>query len=410
MNIQKIFLVMRQEIYATLRRAFFVIFAFGFPIVMGIVAIVTYAVNDNAPETTEEEPPQVHDVTQGFVDPFDWIKVIPEDLPYYTYIEYASEAEAQAALDSEEISGYFILPEDFLESGELVFVVREFNLAEDRPDTYLFQRLLGMNLFPDDLAFGLLAIEPIMMSTRQITVNAGPLTQDNWLAERLPFFLVILLYIVILVPASSLVNSITDEKKNRVIEILLSSVSAGQFFIGKLLALGLLGIVQTFVWIGVIWAVGEFGGQPLNLPADFTIPTGLLVWAIIFSFTGYAMYGTQMAGIGALAPDVKDTRSLTLVVLAPLLFGYMFNIIFLEAPNSVMAIVLSLFPLTAPVVMIGRIASTNIPMWQPIVSLVLQAVAIVWIVKMFTRLFRAQALLSGQELNFKRLVQALRTP
>ena len=192
--------------------------------------------------------------------------------------------------------------------------------------------------------------------------------------------LVILLYIVILVPASSLVNSITDEKKNQVIEILLSSVSPGQFFIGKLMALGLLGIFQTLIWVGVIWSVAEFGGQPLNLPVDFSIPPQLLVWAIIFSFTGYAMYGTQMAGIGALAPDVRDTRSLTMLVLMPLLFGYTFNVIFLDSPNTTFALALSLFPLTAPVVMIGRMASTTLPVWQPAVSLLLQLVAIVPVV------------------------------
>ena len=410
MKIQRTMLVMRQEIYATLRRAFFVIFAFVIPIGMGVVAIVTYAINDNAPETVEAETSQPANVIQGYVDPSGWIKVIPDDSPLYTFVEYGSEPEAQAALDSEKISGYFILPEDFLETGELVFVVQDFKLGEDRPSTYYFQRMLGMNLFESDLELGLLAVEPLMISIHEIAVNDGPLIQDNWLAEQLPFFLVILLYIVILVPASSLVNSITDEKKNRVIEILLSSVSAGEFFVGKLLALGLLGIVQTFVWVGVIWAVGKFGGQPLNLPADFAIPTQLLVWAVVFSFTGYAMYGTQMAGIGALAPDVKDTRSLTLLVLAPLLFGYTFNIIFLEVPNSTLAVVLSLFPLTAPVVMIGRMATTNIPVWQPILSLALQFISIIWIIKMFTRLFRAQALLSGQELNVKRFVQALRTP
>ena len=410
MKIQRTMLVMRQEIYATLRRAFFVIFAFVIPIGMGVVAIVTYAINDNAPETVEAETSQPANVIQGYVDPSGWIKVIPDDSPLYTFVEYGSEPEAQAALDSEKISGYFILPEDFLETGELVFVVQDFKLGEDRPSTYYFQRMLGMNLFESDLELGLLAVEPLMISIHEIAVNDGPLIQDNWLAEQLPFFLVILLYIVILVPASSLVNSITDEKKNRVIEILLSSVSAGEFFVGKLLALGLLGIVQTFVWVGVIWAVGKFGGQPLNLPADFAIPTQLLVWAVVFSFTGYAMYGTQMAGIGALAPDVKDTRSLTLLVLAPLLFGYTFNIIFLEVPNSTLAVVLSLFPLTAPVVMIGRMATTNIPVWQPILSLALQFISIIWIIKMFTRLFRAQALLSGQELNVRRFVQALRTP
>lgn len=408
MKLRNTFLIMQQEIYATLRRAFFVIFAFGFPVLMGIVAIVFYVINDNAPEVIEEEAPRTEEIVQGFLDPAGYINSVPGDIPDYTFIEFDSESDADIAMNNGSINGYYIIPEDFLETGELLYVVEEFSLADDNPQTWVFQGMLGLNLFGEDAELGAAAIQPMMISTREVAVNQGPLTEDNWLAERLPFFLVILLYIVILVPASSLVNSITDEKKNRVIEILLSSVSPGQFFIGKLLALGLLGVLQTVVWIGVVWAVAEFGGRPLNLPTDFEIPTQLLVWAIIFSFTGYGMYGTQMAGIGALAPDVKDTRSLTLIVLLPLLFGYTFNIIFLESPDTTLALALSLFPLTAPVVMIGRMATTTLPVWQPIVSLVLQVLAIVWIVRLFTRLFRAQALLSGQTLTFQRMVRALR--
>ena len=409
MSLNKIFLVMRQEIYATLRRAFFVIFAFGLPIVLGIIAIVIYMVQNNAPEEVVEETPEMVELVQGYVDPEGYIRHIPEDMIYHTFIKFDTEAEAQTALDEETISGYFLVPEDFLETGDLTYVVPEFNLGQDRPDTYIFQRVLGINLFGDDFELGAMAMAPMNLNTSPAQVSTGPITQDNWFARSLPMYLVILLYIVILVPASSLVNSITDEKKNRVIEILLSSVSASQFFIGKLLALGLLGILQTMVWVAVMWGVAEFGGRPLNLPEDFSIPTQLLVWAVVFAFMGYGMYGTQMAGIGALAPDVKDTRSVTMLVLAPLLFGYSFNIIFIEAPDTIFALVLSLFPLTAPVVMIGRMAVSNIPIWQPIVSLLLQMLAVVWIVRVFTRLFKAQALLSGQELTAKRLFQALRT-
>ncbi len=409
MNLEKIWLVMRQEIYTTMRRAYFVIFAFGLPVIMGVIAIVFYAINSNAPQTPDEEVPPVEEIVQGFVDPSGYIQSIPEGIPLYTFIEYTGEEEAHAALERAFISGYFVIPEDFLETGELTYVVLNFNFAEDRPNTIVFERLLGLSLFGDDLALGAAAMEPMILTTREIVSTSGPIAQDNWLAEQLPFFLVILLYIVILVPAGVLVNSVTDEKKNRVIEILLSSVSASQFFIGKLLALGLLGILQTLFWIGTIWAVGEFGGRPLNLPSDFTIPTQLLVWAVIFAFMGYAMYGTQMAGIGALAPDVKDTRSLTMLILAPLIVGYTFNIIFLEAPDSTIALALALFPLTAPVVMIGRMAVANIPWWQPALSLLLQVVAVIWIVRLFTRLFRAQTLLSGQPLTLKSLITALRT-
>jgi ABC-2 type transport system permease protein len=154
--------------------------------------------------------------------------------------------------------------------------------------------------------------------------------------------------------------------------------------------------------------VARFGGSPLNLPPGFSIPAHLLVWSLVFSITGYAMYGTQMAGIGALAPNANDTRSLTLLVLSPLIVGYMFNIMFLEAPEAPLMVFLSMFPLTGPVVMIGRMAAVDLPFWQPVLSLGLQILAVGVIFRLFSRLFRAQALLSGQPLTVRGLVKALR--
>ena len=385
------------------------LFAFVLPILLGTSAGGTYTINrDSGPGAPAEESSGPH--SQGYVDPAGWISAIPAGIPDGVFQEFADEGRAMAALEDGDIEGFFIIPADYLESGDLTFVTLEFNPVSNETNLSTFNHILTLNLFGEDAALGSLVLEPYTLKMTEIASDTATPEADNWMADQLPFFMVLLLYMVILIPASSLVTSITNEKKNRVLEILLSSVSPSQFFIGKLLALGLLGFLQPLIWLLTMWGVARYGSAPLNLPPGLSIPTGLMVWAVLFAVMGYAMYGTQMAGIGALAPNLNDTRSLTLIVLSPMIVGYTFNIIFLEAPNSIIAVILSLFPLTGPVVMIGRLASASIPIWQPILSLLLQMGAVVWIVRVYTRLFRAQALLSGQELNFKRLVKALRTP
>lgn len=410
MGLHNIFLVMRQEIYATMRRMSFVLLAFVLPVVLGLVAIGMYLLGGDTPEEEAAAPEKELARVLGYVDPADWIKVLPPESPAGRFVEFDAEGPAQTALENGEIDGYFLLPADYLVTGSLTYVVLEFDLSEDIPSPLMFEQLVALNLLGEDLELGLAALEPIVVESVQVLSPGAAAGEDNWMAEMLPFFLVLILYFVILIPASSLVASITDEKKNRVLEILLSSVSAGQFFVGKLLALGILGLVQTLIWVGTMWGVAKYGGQPLNLPEGYGIPAGLLVWAVVYSLLGYAMYGTQMAGIGALAPTMNDTRSLTMIVLAPLIIGYMLNPIVTEAPESALAVGLSLFPLTAPIVMIGRMAQIDLPLWQPLLSLILQLLAVVWIVRVFTRLFRAQALLSGQELTVRSLFKALRTP
>jgi ABC-2 type transport system permease protein len=298
---------------------------------------------------------------------------------------------------------------DYLDTGDLTFVSLDFDPIRSTLNTRPFEQLLAFNLFASDPELGLQVLDPFTLEIRRIESADPAAEEDNWLAGSLPFLLVILLYMVILMPASILVTSITDEKKNRVLEVLISSISPGQFFAGKLLALGLLGALQTLVWVGTIWGVARFGGSPLGLPEGFSIPTHLVVWALLFSITGYAMYGTQMAGIGALAPTANDTRSLTFLVLAPLIVGYAVNNIYLEQPEAALIVFLSMFPLTAPVVMIGRMAALDLPVWQPVLSLGLQIATVVGVFWLFSRLFRAQALLSGQPLTVKGLVQAMRS-
>lgn len=173
------------------------------------------------------------------------------------------------------------------------------------------------------------------------------------------------------------------------------------------MALGLLGLLQTGVWIGVFWTVLRFGGRPLAIPPGFTFPTALMVWCLVYFLLGYAMYGALLAGVGALAPDVKETRTASLVVMSPLILAYVLNIVIVERPDSAFAQALSLFPLTGPVAMIGRLVQTDVPLWQPVLSAVLQLLTAVVIVRLVARLFRAQHLLSGQPFRMGRYFAVL---
>ena len=220
--------------------------------------------------------------------------------------------------------------------------------------------------------------------------------------------MVILLYMVILVPSGNLVSGLTDEKKNRVMEVLLCSVSPMQLFVGKLLATGILGLIQMLLWVGLTWGVGKFGGSPLQIPEGYTIPLPLLVWSVVYAMLGYMMYAAQLAGVGALAPSNNESRSVTILLMLPLIIGYSLSTTISKAPNSLLAYILSYFPLTAPVAMIGRMAATDLPFWEPLLSALSQFVGMVIIVRLFGRLFQANLMLSGQQLTPKRLLAALK--
>jgi len=133
----------------------------------------------------------------------------------------------------------------------------------------------------------------------------------------------------------------------------------------------------------------------------------LLVWMLVYGLLGFCMYGAQMAGLGALAPDIKDVRSASFIIMLPLILVYVFAFPISAAPHGPLALVLSLFPLTSPIAMIARMAQAAAPLWQALLAAVLQLLTAIMIVRLVARMFRAQHLLSGQPFSLGRYFRAL---
>jgi len=411
----KTLLVMRNEIRTTLSRKAFTIFAFGVPLAVGLAALVIVFINRDAGSapTPNAGPTNggVDIVAEGYIDPSALIRTLPNDVAPDAFIPYPDEASALAALDTGEIRAYYVIPFDYLRSGQLTQVRKEYDpLSDEGYGSERMEWVLLYNLFGADEQAASRAWRPLDVHWQQVPspeASSQGADSDSWVNQLLPNLMAFALYIVIIMPASTLVAAVTDEKKNRVMEVLVSSVSPGQLIGGKIIALGLLGLLQIVLWVGVLWAVVSFGGQPLNIPPGFSVRTELLFWIIAYALLGYAMYGAQMAGLGALVPDIKDSRGASVVILVPLIVVYVFLAVIVEMPNSLFAVAMSFFPLTSPVAMIARLTVTEVPTWQPVLAAVLQLLTAIAIVRLAARLFRAQILLSGQRFTLAAVGNAL---
>ena len=408
---KKTLLVMVSEIGRTLRRKAFTIFSLGLPILMGIVVLVLGFVNRDAGAATlptEPETPALKEqVGEGYVDEGELIEVLPDGIPSGWLTEYADQTAAQAALDEGEISAFYVIPANYVQSGEIIYVKPEYGLIEENLNTEGIAWVLLVNLLGGDTELAGNLWNPFEEQVTQLASPSGEQAEDNLFTDLLPTLMTVILYMAIILPSGVLVTAVLDVKKNRVLEVLMSSVSPLQMITGKILALGLLGLLQVALWVSVLWMTTRLGGQPLGIPAGFELPTQLLVWSFVYFILGYAMYGGLLAGVGALAPEVKDTKGASVLVMSPLIAVYVFVIVLVTQPESVLAMVLSLFPLTAPVGMIARMTVMEVPAWQPVLAAVLQLLTAIFIVRSVARLFRAQHLLSGQTFNVNRFLRAL---
>lgn len=406
---RKTLLVLKNEIIVTVTRRSFVLITLGVPVLSILGFLILSTLNRSAPDSVSEffsavSPPSQK--SEGYVDQPGLIQIIPASVPDGKLISFADEAAAQRALESGEISAYYVIPEGYVESGEVIYIRPDFNPLSAFDHAAQLQWILKVNLLDGNEELASLVNRPLQVE--EISQAPTPQRdQDNPLTFFLPYAATLAFYIIILMSASYLLSSVTKEKENRVLEILMVSISPRQMLIGKIIALGLVGLLQTVLWLGTGYTLLRLGGRTLSLPQAFQLPLSFLIWGLLFFILGYAVYASLMASLGALVPNLREASQVTFVVILPLIIPLMMIGILIEAPNGALATGLSLFPLTSPVVMMTRLSTTQVPLWQLFLSAGLLVITVIVLVRTAAGMFRAQVLLSGQPFSLRRVKDAI---
>jgi ABC-2 type transport system permease protein len=402
--------VLRHEILSTVMRRSFLLTAFGVPLVSALIfAAVSFfnrSATDGIVSMVNSSGAASQIKTEGYVDESGLIKVIPPAVPEGALKSFPDVPAAREALKRGEIDAYYLIPADYLQSGELVIVRSDFNPFSAFAESNLIRQTLDVNLLDGDFRLARRIEDPLSLETR---VKQPEVTreQSDPVTFFLPYGVGMVYYVIILMSASLLLNSITKEKENRVLEILMSAITSRQLFAGKVIGLGLAGLLQAVLWVGTGYLILQVSGQTLDLPADFQLPASFLAWGLLFFLLGYSLYASIMAAVGALVPNLREATQATFVIILPLLVPLMAVSLLVSEPNGTLALALSLFPFTAPVAMMARLAATQVPWWQLVVAAFLLLGSVIWFVRLAAHLFRAQVLLSGQPFDLRRLFRAL---
>jgi ABC-2 type transport system permease protein len=406
---KKILLVLKHEITTILSRPSFLFAMFGIPIIGVVVFMIGGQLNkgSSAPALwTELLSPAPTVTAEGYVDHSGIIKEIPTSVQPGLLIAFPDETSAKQALDNKEISAYYIIPADYIQSGKITYVRPDYVPIGTSGQGDLLEWVLQVNLLGGNTDLASLINGP--KNLQQVSLSPQPQRdENNMLTFFLPYAVTMLFYIIILSAASLLLSSVAKEKQNRVMEILMMSVTPRQLLTGKIVGLGLLGLLQTVAWVGTGRVLLALSGSTFNLPIAFQLPPSFLVWAVIFFLLGYSVYASLMAGLGALVPNLREASQATILVIFPLIIPIFLLSLLIDQPNGMLAIILSIFPLTSPVAMMTRLSSGPIPFWQTSLAAVLLALTAVFVVRSVARMFRAQTILSGQPFSRKVFIDAL---
>jgi ABC-2 type transport system permease protein len=192
-----------------------------------------------------------------------------------------------------------------------------------------------------------------------------------------------------------LMQSVVQEKESRIIEIILSSVRPTPLLLGKILAMGLLSLLQVATLAGTFILIVSQAGNLSAAVGNVHIGAGTVVVLVVYFLLGFLLFGSLMAAIGALTTSVRESQNLVAVVTLPAAIPYFFLAIFTEEPNGPLAVILSLFPLTAPLSMVMRVSAATVPVFQLVLGVVLLALAVAFAIWLAGRVFRVNVLLMG---------------
>ncbi len=256
------------------------------------------------------------------------------------------------------------------------------------------------------------AMSPARIETRK--VSDGKLTGDSGGASvLLGYFMGFILYLAILILGQQTASSVIEEKTSRIMEILASSLTPFQMLIGKIVGVGLTGLLQLTIWGGTVYLLGSqrqhlaglFGAnaQALSRLPIPTMPFDLLLIFLAFFGLGFFMYGALYAMVGSLVNSMQEIQQFILPVTLPVVFGFLGMISVINDPQSTLGIVFSFIPLFAPFVMPVRWAMSSVPVLElalSIASMIAGVIAVAWLAG---RIYRTGILMYGKKPTVKEI-------
>ncbi len=430
----KTLLVTRREYLSTVRRKGFIITTLAFPLIIAAMYGIAIAATVFSMQQTREKIERVGIVDESGLIQFGLLERVKQsdaariadsdDIPPMFRDRANKEAkklvgrtelqsfrtrdEAAQAYLRKDIRGYYVIPSDYLQTGMVELQIKKGAFGSDSSPAWdLVRKLLSASLVQGKLdpIAAKRVWSPATLRTRALSDKGLPDPRGQY-AEissfAIPYSFMLLFMISVLTGAGYLMQGITEEKENRVIEILLSSVTPEQLLAGKIIGLCGAGLTQITAWVAMV-----------VLPTAYFLPFLDLRWdqlavALIFFPLGYLVFGSLMGGTAALCNNFRESQQTSMVWTLSSVIPLFFFTVIIAQPNGTFARVFSYIPLTAPGTIMLRIGAARIPWWDIALSAAILAASLFLIIRLSAKLFRMGTLMYGKRPSVVEVVRWLR--
>ena len=392
----KIFTIFKHEFVHTISRKGFIIGLLIFPLI-GLAAMGIYQLAQSAGESTEDT-----DISKiGYIDYLGSFEDYTGDYGQIELEPYTEQTDATEDMLEGDIDEYFVIPPDYVQSGLIIRYHTEKELEISGDTSRAIRNFLQENLLEGQASQEIVERikNPLSVQSIRLDETGNPATDQGGIgAFIVPMIFGFLLVITIASSSGYLLQGLGEEKENRVMEILLSSVSTRQLLVGKVLGLGTAGLMQMIFWLLSALLLVQLGSSTIGGFFDtIQVPDNAILLGIIYFILGYFFFAVIMAGIGAIAATAKEGTQLSVIIILPAILPFYVGIIFLrDHPDHVIGTIMTLFPVTAPMSVFVRIGLAEIAVWEIVVSIILLIAGIIGGLWLAAKAFRAFLLMYGK--------------
>jgi ABC-2 type transport system permease protein len=389
----KTLLIFTHELGSTVQRSGFIAFTLLVPVLallaIGIVKLATASPSSGVPSQE----------LIGYVDELGSLRGFT-DQGSVAFRRFDTVEEANRSLVNGDIREYFVIPPKYLSTMTLSrFISRkEFVPSPTTMDAvrnFITSNLLSGKVSPETIR---VVETPVRMITTKLAPDGSIAADQGGVGNAiLPLVFCLLLILSLLFSSGYLLQGLVEEKENRLMEVLVCRVSPRELLVGKVLGLGAAGLVQVLVWLVtlplILWL-----GQSLvgGIFAAIHVPAWFYFLAFLYFLLSFLLFSTLSASIGAISSSTRESGQLSALFMMPAVVPLWLMSLFLAFPQHPAWAVLSIFPLTAPVMVIERLAVTDVPAWQVVTSLAMLALSAVGGLFLSTRIFRTYLLMYGK--------------
>ena len=314
---------------------------------------------------------------------------------------------AKQAIEDETVRQVTVIPADYMASGKFNVYVRKSELVDTGGGNGWLSELIEDEILKTtELDKNSVARIKNRASSVEFEIGkSGEFEKVDKIAKAfsqgIPLAVAGVLILALSMNSGRLLTSIAEEKENKVMEIIISSVSADDLLFGKVIGIVCAGLLQIAIWLAMVLVIPSLSMMAMSEVVDYDLRVMPLVYSGVLIILGFIFYGCLLAGFGSMGSTHKEVQQLALIPSIFACIPFMFATVLISTPNGMAARIMSLIPFFSPVAMTFRLSVADVPLWDIGVTILVLLISIFLAVKFSARLFRAGVLMQGKKPGLK---------